>query len=135
MTATTVDPRTVQDAPRFLVSYSFQARDAAAAQAATDAVQNAMLTSDALPAFDDLAFFKPVQVATNVAPAGSGRKVLRLDAAEVSDLMAALMDAIETQDGREDADDDDEEAERARLAAAYRALADKLMRAQRDGIA
>ena len=98
--------------PKFLVSYSFQAPDATAAQAATDAVREAMQTSDALPVFDDLAFHAPVQV-TDVPTAPWAKSIaLILDSGEQSDLMAALMDAIEEGDPERRAE--------------YRALADKL---------
>ena len=121
------------DRPRFLVSYSFEAPDAAAAQVATDELEAAMRDDERLPVFTGLAFFKPVQVATNVAPASTSKKVLRLDPGEVSDLMAALMVAIESVE-----DDDAEDAhlyDNTEQTDAYRALADKLLVAQRDGIA
>jgi len=122
------------DRPRFLVSYSFEAPDAASAQTATDELEAAMRDDERLPVFTGLEFFKPVQVATNVAPVTSSKKVLRLDPGEVSDLMAAIMHGLDYLDENYGDDPDDaEDAEASRTA--YRALADKLLVAQRDGIA
>lgn len=121
------------DRPRFLVSYSFEAPDAASAQTATDELEAAMRDDERLPVFTGLEFFKPVQVATNVAPVTSSKKVLRLDPGEVADLMAAILDGIDHLDDAIESGEADEDA--PEQVAKYRALTDKLLRAQRDGIA
>lgn len=117
--------------PRYLVSFAFDAPDKDAAQTITDQLAVLMQTDDALPAFRNLAVHAPIEVAVTPPAPWARSTVLILDSGKVSDLMSALMDGIETQSEREDADDADEQAEHERLAKAYRALADDLLAAQK----
>lgn len=121
-------------APKFLVSFAFTAPSGPSAKARVEALEDAMRTSDALPVYDDLSFYEPVEVVPDPAP-WAKRSVLILDSGEGSDLMAALLSAIETAEEDDSAEDDDEQEEHDRLVASYRALADKLTKAIRTGLA